>query len=65
MWTKSAHFPPSETSRRTFLKGSAAVAGGLVIGTYVDFGVRRAFAARQEQSSSPRSAMRFLKMQLL
>jgi hypothetical protein len=53
MWTKSAHFPPSETSRRTFLKGSAAVAGGLAIATYVDFGLRHAFAATAQDAPMP------------
>jgi isoquinoline 1-oxidoreductase subunit beta len=58
MWTKSAHFPPSETSRRTFLKGSAAVAGGLVIGTYVDFGARHAFAATVQDAPMPNAFIR-------
>ena len=58
MWTKSAHVPPSETSRRTLLKGSAAVAGGLVIGTYVDFGVRHAFAATVQDAPMPNAFIR-------
>ena len=45
MWTKSAHLPRRDASRRSFLKGSAAIAGGLVIGTYIDFGLRGALAA--------------------
>lgn len=58
MWTKSAQFPPSETSRRTFLKGSAAVAGGLAIATYVDFGVRHAFTATAQDAPMPNAFIR-------
>jgi len=53
MWTQSSHLPVPNTSRRAFLKGSAAIASGLLIGTYVDFGIRNAVAATPQDGPAP------------
>ena len=58
MWTKSAHLPPRNTSRRAFLKSSAAIAGGLVVGTFVDFGGREAVAATAQDPPMPNAFIR-------
>jgi isoquinoline 1-oxidoreductase subunit beta len=58
MWTKSTHLPPRNTSRRAFLKSSAAIAGGLVVGTYVDFGWRQAVAATAQDPPMPNAFIR-------
>ena len=58
MWTKSAHLPRRDASRRSFLKGSAAIAGGLVIGTYIDFGLRGALAATPQDPPAPNAFIR-------
>jgi isoquinoline 1-oxidoreductase subunit beta len=58
MWTKSAHLPPRDASRRSFLKGSAAIAGGLVIGTYIDFGLRGALATTPQDPPAPNAFIR-------
>jgi isoquinoline 1-oxidoreductase subunit beta len=45
-----------KTSRRGFLKSSAAVAGGLVIGFYLPEGTRRAFAQAPQRPPVPPNA---------
>jgi isoquinoline 1-oxidoreductase beta subunit len=47
-----------KTSRRAFLKSSAAVAGGLVIGFYLPEGGKRAFAQPQVAPSAPNAFLR-------
>src|ERR1700732_2398834 len=58
MWSKSAHLPPRNASRRSFLKGSAAIAGGLVIGTYIDLALRGALAATPQAPPAPNAFIR-------
>jgi len=47
-----------KTSRRQFLKSSAAAAGGLVIGFYLPEGGRRAFAQPQAGPILPNAFLR-------
>jgi isoquinoline 1-oxidoreductase subunit beta len=58
MWTNSLHFAHRDASRRSFLRGSAAIAGGLVIGTYVEFGLRTALAATPQDPPAPNAFIR-------
>jgi isoquinoline 1-oxidoreductase subunit beta len=58
MWTKTAHSPPRNSTRRAFLKSSATIAGGLVVGTYVDFGWRQAVAATAQDPPMPNAFVR-------
>jgi isoquinoline 1-oxidoreductase beta subunit len=58
MWTKPAHLPPRSATRRAFLKSSATIAGGLVIGTYIDFGWRQAAAATPQDPPMPNAFVR-------
>jgi isoquinoline 1-oxidoreductase subunit beta len=53
MWTKSAQLCTPSTSRREFLRSSTAAIGALIIGTYVDFGVRRGLAATTQDGPMP------------
>lgn len=46
------------SSRRQFLKGSAVTAGALIIGTYVDFGVRKSLAATPQDGPMPNAFIR-------
>src|SRR6478672_8984855 len=47
-----------KTTRRAFLKSSAAVAGGLVIGFWLPEGGKRAFAQPQVAPSAPNAFLR-------
>jgi isoquinoline 1-oxidoreductase subunit beta len=53
MWTKSAQLRTPSTSRREFLRSSTATIGALIIGTYVDFGIRRGLAATTQDGPMP------------
>lgn len=48
----------AEASRRQFLKGSAATAGALVVGTFVDFGAGSGMAATMQDGPMPNAFVR-------